>query len=207
MTQPTSAADAARLREIADSIGLNNTYYQFESQADADRAFVRRIADQIVTPTTPGPASVEATLLPCPFCYDCSNVAAFSELDGERRWRVRCLLCGAGTRAHHKREAAEADWNRRRAPSPPPAGEPQAGGALLGIPDAEVKAAWEKFCKEHIQPSDLFRIAQGMVRKTDEQDRHLTECARCRKWLEAYSLPTSDAQAIPEYVPMEGFAP
>lgn len=84
------------------------------------------------------------------------------------------------------------------------AGGPQAGGELLGIPDAEVKAAWETFCKDHIQPSDLFRIAQGMARKTDYQDRHLMECVRCRKWLEAYSgppemyqkLPASDAPAM-----------
>ncbi len=52
------------------------------------------------------------------------------------------------------------------------------------VTDEEVNEAWEALCREHIEPSRLFIIAQKIRPPTDDEAKHLAECERCKGWLD-----------------------
>jgi hypothetical protein len=54
------------------------------------------------------------------------------------------------------------------------------------LTEADLAAAWGRYCKEHIQPSILFRIALGPDVPDAEQRRHLKACERCRAAFDHY---------------------
>lgn len=51
---------------------------------------------------------------------------------------------------------------------------------------SEIDAEWDRFCREHLQPSRIFQIAVIRPATPDEQ-AHLDVCERCRWWVSQYS--------------------
>lgn len=100
-----------------------------------------------MTPTTPAPASVEATLLPCPHCGGPAKHLY------DRTGCPKCLTYSFGFGS-----TSTDTWNRR-APSPPPAGEPQAGGE----PSEAIRKIEE--CRDHVRFQSKINAANEPMRK------------------------------------------
>ncbi len=49
-------------------------------------------------------------------------------------------------------------------------------------------AAWQRFCKEHIQPSKLFRLALNMIEPTEADRQHIVNCVCCYNAYNNYRL-------------------
>ena len=63
---------------------------------------------------------------------------------------------------------------------------------VLGMSDlseAEVEAGWEQFCKNHIQPDRLFKLATWLVNMAPDDLQHLAKCTYCHNAYNAYKNP------------------
>ncbi len=58
---------------------------------------------------------------------------------------------------------------------------------LRTISDEEAEAAWQQFCRNHVESSRLFLAAQFGEPLTDAELAHLLECKSCDRLFEAFS--------------------
>lgn len=54
------------------------------------------------------------------------------------------------------------------------------------ISEAELDAEWKKAFARHLEPSQLFRLAQGMIVPTEAETNHLFICHSCNHYFERY---------------------
>lgn len=68
----------------------------------------------------------------------------------------------------------------------------------LLLEDARAVWAWKEYCRRHLAPHIVFRLATGLSQPREQEQAHLAECETCQKFFQAFQADVAVSDVPPK---------